>query len=190
MVKWSADNSMKADGNKFQWIILPGSWNDTHVQVPLGDIDIAFVQKIFVLVCIEMDTWFYWTCLSYWSKSSAQISALQSGSNFNYCPLAILWFLTTRESINKIGKIQKRAFRFVLQDLISNYNDLLLESGFHSFRIFAVKSLMIELFKILEGMAPTSLSELFRMEVGRSSVAVLAGFSSLVAFVVHYSDLD
>ena len=101
-----------------------------------------------------------------------------------------MWFLTTRESINKIGKIQKRAFRFVLQDLISNYNDLLLESGFHSLRIFAVKFLMIELFKILEGMAPTSLSELFRVEVGRSSVAVMAGFSSLVAFVVHYSDLD
>ena len=49
---------------------------------------------------------------------------------------------------------------------------------------------MIELFKILESMAPTSLSELFKVEVGRSSVAVLAGFSSLVAFVVHYSDLD
>ena len=37
----------------------------------------------------------------------------------------------------------------------------LLKSGFDSFRIYAVKSLMIELFKILEGMTPDYLSELF-----------------------------
>ena len=36
-----------------------------------------------------------------------------------------------------------------------------LKSGFDSFRIYAVKSLMTELFKILEGMAPDYLSELF-----------------------------
>ena len=51
--------------------------------------------------------------------------------------------------------------RFVLKDHTSSYNDLLLKSGFDSFRIYAVKSLMIELFKILEGMTPDYLSELF-----------------------------
>ena len=80
-------------------------------------------------------------------------------SNFNYCPL--VWFFTSRESINKIDKIQERALRFVLKDHTSSYNDLLLRSGFDSFRIYAVKSLMTELFKILEGMAPDYLSELF-----------------------------
>ena len=111
------------------------------------------------------------------SKASAQISALQRltglvdyqskktiytsviASNFNYCPL--VWFFTSRESINKIDKIQERALRFVLKDHTSSYNDLLLKSGFDSFRIYAVKSLMTELFKILEGMAPDYLSELF-----------------------------
>ena len=111
------------------------------------------------------------------SKASAQISALQRltglvdyqsrkaiytsfiASNFNYCPL--VWFFTSRESINKIDKIQERALRFVLKDPTSSYNDLLLKSGFDSFRIYAVKSLMIELFKILEGMTPDYLSELF-----------------------------
>ena len=39
--------------------------------------------------------------------------------------------------------------------------NLLLKSGFDSFRIYAVKSLVIELFKILEGMTPNYLSELF-----------------------------
>ena len=72
-----------------------------------------------------------------------------------------MWFFTSRESINNIDKIQERALRFVLKDHTSSYNDLLLKSGFDSFRINAVKSLMIELFKILEGMTPDYLSELF-----------------------------
>ena len=111
------------------------------------------------------------------SKASAQISALQRltglvdypsrkaiytsfiSSNFNYCPL--VWFFTSRESINKIDKIQERALRFVLKDHTSNYKNLLLKSGFDSFGISAVKSLVIELFKILEGKTPNYLSELF-----------------------------
>ena len=39
--------------------------------------------------------------------------------------------------------------------------DLLIYSGFDSFRIYAVKCLMIELFKILEGITPNYLSDLF-----------------------------
>ena len=113
------------------------------------------------------------------SKASAQISALQRltglvdypsrkaiytsfiASNFNYCPL--VWFFTSRDSINKIDKIHERALRFVLKDHVSCYKDILLNSGFDSFRIYAVKfkSLMIELYKILEGMTPNYLSELF-----------------------------
>ena len=114
-------------------------------------------------------------CVS--SKASAQISALQRltglvdypsrkpiytsfiASNFNYCPL--VWFFTSRESIDKIDKIQERALLFVLKDHISNYKELLLRSGFDSFRIYAAKCLMIELYKILEGMTPNYLSELF-----------------------------
>ena len=111
------------------------------------------------------------------SKASAQISALQRltglldypsrkaiytsfiASNFNYCPL--VWFFTNRESIDKIDKIQERALRFVLKDHISDYTNLLLKSGFDSFRIYAVKCLMIELFKILKGITPNYLSDLF-----------------------------
>ena len=49
----------------------------------------------------------------------------------------------------------------VLKDHISDYTNLLLKSGFDSFRIYAVKCLMIELFKILKGITPNYLSDLF-----------------------------
>ena len=178
MTKWFADNSMKANVDKFQGIILSGGRNNTAIQVSLDDVDIAFVQKIDVLgVCIDGKLNFNEHVCRICSKASAQISALQRltglldypsrkaiytsfiASNFNYCPL--VWFFTSRESIDKIDKIQERALRFVLKDHISDYTNLLLKSGFDSFRIYAVKCLMIELFKILKGITPNYLSDLF-----------------------------
>ena len=169
---------MKANVDKFQGIILSGDRNNTAIRVSLDDVDIAFVQKIDVLgVCIDGKLIFNEHVCRICSKASAQISAPQrlTGlvdypsrkaiytsfivSNFNYCPL--VWFFTSRESIDKIDKIQERALRFVLKDHISDYKNLLLKSGFDSFRIYAVKCLMIELFKILEGITPNYLSDLF-----------------------------
>ena len=178
MAKWFADNSMKANADKFQEIVSPGSRNHKDVQVSVGDVDIAFVQKIDVLgVCIDGKLNYNEHVHRICSKASAQISALQRltglidypsrkaiytsfiASNFNYCPL--VWFFASSESINEIDKIQERALTYVLKDHISDYNDLLLRSGFDSFRIYAVKSLMTELFKILNGMTPNYLSEHF-----------------------------
>ena len=138
MTKWFADNSMKANVDKFQGIILSGGRNNTAIQVSLDDVDIAFVQKIDVLgVCIDGKLNFNEHVCRICSKASAQISALQRltglldypsrkaiytsfiASNFNYCPL--LWFFTSRESIDKLDKIQERALRFVLKDHISDY---------------------------------------------------------------------
>ena len=141
-------------------------------------VNITFVQKIDVLgVYIAGKLNFNEHVRRICSKASAQIFALQRltglvdypsrkaiyasfiSSNFNYCPLA--WFFIRRESINTIDKIQGRALRFVLKYHTCNYENLLLKSGFDSFRIYAVKSLVIELFKILEGMTPSYLFELF-----------------------------
>ena len=111
------------------------------------------------------------------SKASAQSSALQRltglvvypsrktiyirciASNFNYCPL--VWCFTSRESVDMIDKVQERGLRFVLKHHISNYENVLLKPGFDSFIIYAVKSLIIELNKILGGVTPNYLSELF-----------------------------
>ena len=52
MAKWFADNSLTANADKFQGIVLPGSRNHKNVQVSVGDV--TFVQKIYVLgVCID-----------------------------------------------------------------------------------------------------------------------------------------
>ena len=43
--------------------------------------------------------------------------------NFNYCPLA--WHFCSKNSLNKIENIQKRALRFLLNDNESDYKTLL-----------------------------------------------------------------
>ena len=45
MAKWFADNSIKANADKFQGIIVPGGRENKDVQISLGGVDIAFVQK-------------------------------------------------------------------------------------------------------------------------------------------------
>ena len=168
---------MKASVDEFQGIILSRDRNNTAIQVSLDDVDIAFEQKIDVLgVCIDGKLNLNEHVCRICSKTSAQISALQRltglvdypnrkaiytsfiASNFNYCPL--VWFFTSRESIHKIDKTQERALRFVIKDHISLYKNLLLKSGFDWFRVYAVKCLMIELLKILEGITPNYLCDL------------------------------
>ena len=77
-------------------------------------------------------------------------------SNFKYCPL--VWYFTSRESINKMQKIQERALCFVLKDSTSDYNTLLSKCGVDSFRISSLKAMAVEIYKILYDKSPEYLS--------------------------------
>ena len=138
-------------------------WTELLIGVPQGSIpgplNFIFVNDIFYIVGV------FGVCIVC-SKASAQISALQRStglvdyqsrkaiytsfvaSNFNYSPL--VWFFTSGENVDMIDKIQERALRFVVKDHISDYKNLSLKSGFDSFRIYAVKCLMIKLYSKFE----------------------------------------
>ena len=78
MAKWFADNSMEANGDKFQGIVLPENRNNTDVLVTSGDVGIAFVQKIDVLsVCIDGKLKFDEHISRICSNVSAQISTFE-----------------------------------------------------------------------------------------------------------------
>ena len=48
-------------------------------------------------------------------------------SNFNYCP--VVWMFTSKSSLNNLENIQKRTLRFVCNDFVSNYSELLEKCG-------------------------------------------------------------
>ena len=140
--------------------------------------DIEFSKTITALgICIDENLTFDKHIDTICLKASRQISVLQrlTGvldmpsrkaiynsficSNFNYCPLVC--FFTSRASINKMQKLQERALRFVLKDSNSDYETLLAKSETDSFRISSLKTMCIEIYKILKGMDPKYLLSLF-----------------------------
>ena len=68
--------------------------------------------------------------------------------NFNYCPL--VWDFCSKNSLNKIENIQKRALRFLLNDYESDYKTLLRKSNKCTMEVRRLKTLVLETFKIIK----------------------------------------
>ena len=74
-------------------------------------------------------------------------------SNFNCRPL--VWHFCSAKSTNKIKKIQERALRFLHNDHVSSYNDLLLKSQRCTMYVSRLTSLFLEIFKTLNDLNPS-----------------------------------
>ena len=67
-------------------------------------------------------------------------------SSFNYCPL--VWMLSHKKSLDKIESLHKRTLRFLLNDYVSSYEQLLEKSGKCNMNIRQLIFLCIELCKL------------------------------------------
>ena len=76
-------------------------------------------------------------------------------SNFNYCPLA--WHFCSENNSRKLGKIQERDLRFLYNDFVSTYDELLLKANIPSLHIMRLKTMSKDTFKILNEMTPSVL---------------------------------
>ena len=176
-VRWFC-NAMEANPSKFQGILCEGNQLASDFKVSICGQNMEFSRSMTSLgICIDenlnCDLHIKDICL----KASRQISALQRltrlpdlasrkaiytsflWSNFNYCLL--VYFFSSRASIDKMQKLQECALRFVLKDSISDYETLFSKSDFDSFRISSVKTMAVEIYKILNDMGPEYLSTLF-----------------------------
>ena len=79
-------------------------------------------------------------------------------SNLNYCPLT--WHFTGVTNTNKIEKIQERALRFIYDDRVSSYHDLLQRSGLPSLKVRRMRSVALETYNILNKNGPSYLHDL------------------------------
>ena len=66
-------------------------------------------------------------------------------SNFNHCP--VVWMFTSKSSLNKLENIQKRALRFVCNDFVSKYSELLEKCGSQGVKLMALSFMAIEVYK-------------------------------------------
>ena len=88
--------------------------------------------------------------LDYSSRLSIYKSFIMS--NFSYCP--VVWMFISKSSLSKLEGIQKRALRFVLDDCTSDYVELLYKANVPGMKIMALRYLVIEVYKCINGINP------------------------------------
>ena len=89
-------------------------------------------------------------------------------SNFNYCPL--VWMFSSAKSLNKVESLQKRALRFLYEDYVSSYEELLQKAGKVTMKVNKLRSFCSEIYKSVNNINPTYMNEIFKLRKTRTAV--------------------
>ena len=79
-------------------------------------------------------------------------------SNFNYCLL--VWRVCSKNSLNKIENVEKRALRFLLNDYECDYKTLLKKGDKYTMELRRLRTLALKPFKTLNDLNSTSMKNL------------------------------
>ena len=80
-------------------------------------------------------------------------------SQFGYCPL--VWMFHSRDINKKINRIHERALRITYNNKSSSFQDLLDKDNSVTIHHRNIRTLTIETFKVLHGLSPPLLNEVF-----------------------------
>ena len=167
---------MRANPDKFQGILF-GQKSNQDFALNIGQYNITCEEEVKLLGVtidfkLKFDTHISDICI----KASRQLNVLKRIghylnrscklliyhsfilSNFGYCPLA--WHFCNQGSVQKMERIQERALRFIYDDYISPYQNLLSKSNFPSLHIRRLKTMALEAYKILHKQSPVYLHDL------------------------------
>ena len=87
-------------------------------------------------------------------------------SQFGYCPL--VWMFHNRKLNNRINRIHERALQIVYKDCNPTFSELLLRDGSVTIHQRNIQVLATELSKVVKGIAPSILSEIFPLKPSRA----------------------
>ena len=148
VINWFRDNSMIVNTDKFQAVLLDKKTFDLHLNenITIDKENIKFASNVKMfgvhidnklnfnlhidVICKSASNQLNTLVRLKWYLGHEERFVLVNSfiySNFNYCPL--VWMFSSKRSLNKIENLQKRAFRFVLDDNTSSYELLLEKSG-------------------------------------------------------------
>ena len=176
LIAWFDYNLMRANPDKFQGILF-GQKSNQDFALNIGQYNITCEEEVKLLGVtidfkLKFDTHISDICI----KASRQLNVLKRIghylnrscklliyhsfilSNFGYCPLA--WHFCNQGSVQKMERIQERALRFIYDDYISPYQNLLSKSNFPSLHIRRLKTMALEAYKILHKQSPVYLHDL------------------------------
>ena len=186
-IDWFGINNMFANPEKFQAIIFNRRPKDDNTySLNFNDKEIKTSPNVVLLgICIDNNLKFKKHIDQLVKKSGGQLNFLSRQNkflnydskkiviesfilaNFNYCPL--VWHFCPSDSIKKMERIQERAFRLLLDDYDSDYNQLLLKVNKPNLEIRRLKFLAIEIFKTINDLNPSYMKEIFELNMRRNT---------------------
>ena len=83
-------------------------------------------------------------------------------SQFNSCPLT--WMCHSRAKNNKINRLHERCLRKIYEDKASTFEQLLEKDSSVSIHTRNLRFLAVEMFKVVKGLAPTIINDLFPLK--------------------------
>ena len=110
-------------------------------------------QKLHALARV----WVFMNC-----RQKKQIMNAFIISQFGYCPL--IWMFHNRKMLQQINRIHERALEIVYADNNSSFEDLLEKSGSVSMHDRNLQQMAIEMYKALNDLSSTHVSELIRVK--------------------------
>ena len=73
------------------------------------------------------------------------------------------------KTLNKGESLQKRVLRFLYEDYVSSYEELLQKAGKGTMKVNRLRSLCIEIYKSVNNINPMSMNEIFKLrKAGRA----------------------
>lgn len=179
-VNWFKSNNMEANPTKFQCMISKPFTSKEVIPefIDIQDVKIKIEDKVKLLgLTIDNKLKFDTHITNICRNASRQLNIMYRFrgildfklretvhntfimANFNYCP--IVWHFCSKASANKMEKIQERALRFLFNDKISSYEDLLKRCDSTTLHLKRLKSICTEVFKSLNNLNPTFMNEMF-----------------------------
>ena len=70
---------------------------------------------------------------------------------------------SSAKSLNKVESLQKRALCFLYGNYVSSYEELLQKAGKETMKVNRLRSLCIEICKLINNINPTYINEIFKL---------------------------
>ena len=179
-IKWFNTNQMVANPDKFQFMIL-GNKPKTNVTIKIKDIELKSVDKVKLLgVYIDSNLNFSAHIKSCAKTANNRTNALirirkyidtktaKLYANafilpaFSYCPL--IWMFCNKNLNGKIDKAHKRCLKAVYNLHHRTFKELLYIDKSSNLHTKNLKSLMTEIYKVINNLAPEFMTEIFTIK--------------------------
>ena len=182
MTKWFRDNLMKVNPDKFQFMFMqPSKYSQQLNELKIENNIIEISENVKLLgVTIDNRLNFNDHVKMLCVKANRQLKVMYRFKNllgtkekmtlfkafivsiFNFCPTA--WMFCSINSIRKMEKIQERALRFVMNDNVSSYKDLLDVTKNTTLLLSRMRNVVIEVFKCLNKINPDYMNDIFQVK--------------------------